>query len=334
MSTDLVFFLHRLGFKIYKVSPSFVPTELIDVPTLDPAELKSKLESFSGQTFCLLISDTISYLFHTQIPTTNVPISRELVSAKIKNDIPQNVESTKWDYKIINTLNGQADILVFALVSEFQDLINDLSTSLKITFEVTEPESIASSRHPDPIVGILKKDDFNAKDDQSLNLAFVPETNSSPFNPLPFLALLIIVILFVGGSYYFLRWYRQNKALKPTIISTAIPTIISTPSPNSPTPTVYIVKPLADLTLMVQNGTGKTGYASQIATQFTTAGFKNISTGNAATSKQTTSQLIFKDDTLKNAYESKFIAVFSVPSANISVDKTINYDALLILGTH
>ena len=83
---------------------------------------------------------------------------------------------------------------------------------------------------------------------------------------------------------------------------------------------------------MIQNGTGKTGYASQIAAKFTTIGFKNISTANAANSKYPVSHLIFKDETIKNTYESKFISVFPVTSSNITVDKTINYDALLILG--
>ncbi len=334
MSTDLVFFLHRLGFKIYKVSPSFVSTELIDVPTLDPTELKSKLESFSGQTFRLLISDTISYLFHTQIPTTNVPISRELVSTKIKNDIPQNIESTNWDYKIINTLNGQADILVFALVSDFQDIVNEITSSLKINFEVTEPESVASTRDPNPIVGIMKKEDLTGQDNQSLNLAFKSDPSPSHFNVFPILTVIFIIVLFIGGGFYFLKWYRQNRSPKSAPVSIVLPTSIPSPTLVSLTPTTLVPKPLADLTFMIQNGSGKTGYASQIATQFTAAGFKNISTGNAATSKQNTSQLIFKNDTLKTTYESMFIAVFSVPSANISVDKTIDYDALLILGTH
>ena len=330
MSTDLVFFLHRLGVKIYRVTSNLETTEVVDIPTLDIPEAISKLTSFSGKSFRLLISDTISYIFHTHIPVTNIPISRDIVLEKIKNEIPENFASTNWDYKIINTSNDTADILVFALVSDFQNFINQISDNLQITFEATEPESVAVTRHPDPVVGIFKKDDLKNKDEQSLNLTFKPENISKSPNIIKPLLIIVLIILFVVGNYFLYQWYQKNNQPKITKVST--PSI--TPTSVPVTPTVPPLKQFIDLTLSIQNGSGKTGYASQVATKFTTAGLKDIVTGNADNSNYQQSKLIFKDETIKLTYQTKFTEIFPITVENISIDKTQVYDALLILGTN
>jgi hypothetical protein len=159
-----------LGVKVFRISTKQEVTELADIPTLDHDVVSAKLASFSGSTFRLLISDTISYLFHSQIPRSNTPVSREIVLQKIKGEIPENFESSSWDYKIINQNTDFTEVIVFSPVAEFQNFINQISTKLQLNFEVIEPESIAVTRHPNPIVGILHKDDLGLKDEQSLNI--------------------------------------------------------------------------------------------------------------------------------------------------------------------
>ena len=326
MSTDLVFFIYRLGIKVYRVGSNLQATELIDVPTLDVEEIATKLAAYSGSTARVLISDTVSYLFHTQISLGGAPISRELVLSKIKNEIPENIEAVNWDYKVITSKDGLDDVLIFAPVLEYQTLITDISAKLKISFETIEPESIALTRHPDPVVGLYKKNDLRAPDDQTLNISVTPPSPTSHNSILKPIIVIVIITLVVIVNYFIYNLYKKTSPQKSVIKVTPTPvTQIS--------PTITPIPTTTTFNFTIQNGTSKTGYASTIALKFTTAGFIGVTTGNADNKNYLKSKLIFKDTLFQDLYQSKLIAVFPVLTSNISIDKTITYDAILILGT-
>ncbi len=213
MSSDLVFFLHRLGIKVYRISSGAKVVELADIISTDIDEISTKLSPFSGESPRLLISDTISYLFHSQIPQTETSLSRDIVLQKIKSEIPENFESTSWDYKVVGSNPDYVEVLVFAPVVDFQNLITKIADSLHINFEVIEPESIAVTRHPNPIVGITFKDDLGAKDEQSLNIVINSTNSSAQSHTSKNIFIIIGFVLFVILNIFLYTKYQQSKTL-------------------------------------------------------------------------------------------------------------------------
>jgi hypothetical protein len=329
MSTELVFFLHRLGLKVYQVKSDSTVVELADVSSLDIAEITKKLESFSGSTVRLLTSDSISYLFQSHIDITNTPLSRDIVFQKIKSEIPEDVESIRWDYKVVTRSTDFADVVVFAPVADFQKLIDNVSRQLRLVVEAIEPESISSTRHPNPIVGITLKNDIGEKDESTLNISTTPTTNSSPSFPFLKIILSIIgIVAFVLINYFLYQKYNQNQTTVPTTPSpTPTMTTVITPT-TTPLPT----KKFSDLSLLVQNGTPRSGYAGSIAAKFKENGVSNVTSANADRDDYSTSQLSFASDELKNIHLSKFTAIFPIASSSVKVDKSQSVDAILILG--
>lgn len=331
MSTDLVFFLHRLGIKVYRVKPNNTVVELVDIGSLDESVIINKLKEFSGSTIRVLTSDTISYLFQAHIDISQFPLSRDRVMEKIRSEIPENIESIKWDYKLITKSESVAEVVVFSPVAEFQKLIISISKQLHLVVEAIEPESVATSRHPNPIVGITLKEDIGEKDEATLNITAVENISPKPFIP-KILLIIFGFILFIFINYILYQKYQStvgdnSSSVAPTpTVSSNTSTVIS----SSPTP--IPLKKFLDLELLVQNGTTKAGLAGSIAAKFKENGVTNVTTGNADRDDYTSSILIFTSDELKKAHLSKFNDIFPVNSANVQVDKAQSVDAILILG--
>lgn len=334
MATDLVFYLHRLGFKIYEVGSGSKVTEVFTTDTLDPAVFGEQLTAYSGRTFRLLLSDSISYLLKTDL-TPGQPLSRESVLTAIKPQIPENFDTLNWDYKVLSRTDSAVDILVFAPVFEYQSLIARISDKFKLHFEVIEPEAVSGTRNPNPIIGITSKDDLGAKDEQSLNLTVtptVPEKKKSGF-PVS-LIIIIFIFLFVAANYFLYLQYRKSVSPPTSPVATVSPTkavLSPTATPSSPSAPA---KAWSALKLSIQNGTGKSGYAGAISVKFQQAGLKDIATGNASDNTYSESILTFSSETLKNAYKLRFTDIHPVLDTNIRVDKNQSFDAILILGTN
>lgn len=330
MSTDMVFFLHRLGIKIFRVSDDLKVSELVDIPTIDLDTITPKLAAYQGSTFRLLISDTISYLFHSLVPKTNTAISREVVLQQIKGEIPENFETTSWDYKIINQNNDHTEVLVFAPVSEYQELISQLAFKMEFNFEVIEPESIAITRHPNPILGILNKDDLSLKDEQSLNISVTSSSTKTTRSFPKWIVYFVVILLFIGLNYFLFSKYRSSQSSSsPNPIVSPIPSLVpSTPTSTPPAST----KSWTELKIIVKNGSGKTGYAGTIAEKFKESGLTDVSIGNADRDDYSDSLIIFSNQQIKDQHLAKFNSVVSFSSANIQIDKSVSFDAIIILG--
>jgi type 1 glutamine amidotransferase len=154
----------------------------------------------------------------------------------------------------------------------------------------------------------------------------IPVISSSPSRFPKWILYLFFLILFITTNFFLYIKYQQ---LQTTSIT---PTLTPTPTPI---PTVTIIpKKWSDLKISIQNGSGKAGYAGSIADKFKQQGLTNITTGNADRSDYTQSILIFSNQSLKDQFVSKFIAIFPVSSSNQKIDKDQVSDVVLVLGTN
>lgn len=184
--------------------------------------------------------------------------------------------------------------------------ITNICHKLNINIITIETESIAKSRHQNPVIGISQP--------QSV-YKFKPS----------YLFLLISIISLIST---FVIW--QNKS---SSISAPIPTPTLIPIPTSvPSPSPVSIKKINELQVEVLNGTSKSGFAKTVGDRLILAGFTNITTGNAPSNDYPQSKLVFVSEELKGSYLNLITDVYSVESDNISVDKSITKDIQLILG--
>lgn len=328
MSTVNIFFLHRQGLKIYQIKNGTEPVEVTSIDSLDPSILIQKCSTYFGQTIRLLVADSICYLLQSQLPPDNSPLTREKILANIKVEIPESFERFDWDYKIDTQDKTGTSITVFAPVGQYQQLIFTLAEKLKLNVEAIEPESIAASRHSNPILGLYQKQDMAAADQDTLNIEINDSQGRSPGNFLKIFGFILFLILFAGANYYL-----YLKLISP---STASPAAATTPTPSPVAVTVTVTPSssikFSDLKLSVQNGSGIPGLASKVAQKFISAGVISVDTRNADRNDYLESRLIFKNETFKNQFTTNITAVFSIATANILIDNSAIFDAILILG--
>jgi flagellar basal body-associated protein FliL len=157
-----------------------------------------------------------------------------------------------------------------------------------------------------------------------------------------FLVVLVLIIAALGALYLL-----GSSAKHPTSAPTApVPTeaIVATPTPASTsaqltptgatgkvTPTAAAAK-VGSLTVSVLNGSGIAGAAGETATSLKSAGFTNVTTGNATVYTYTGITIHVKDKANLAAVEK---AVSDVnPNAKITsgVDPTLPTDVEVIVG--
>ncbi len=121
--------------------------------------------------------------------------------------------------------------------------------------------------------------------------AYIQKTSNNKRLIIIFLVVLVLILAALGALYLL-----GSSAKKPTVQPTApIPTQIpSTPTPASSSaqlsPTAGVTgtakttptPALTDLSVSVLNGSGTPGAAGQTASALKTAGFTNVTTGNAS----------------------------------------------------
>lgn len=326
-----VIYWHRFGQKIYEVPVNASPILEKEITSGEIEDIEEGLKYLNGQSVLLLLSDSISYLYEKIIDPpleVNEGFKGKLQDI-IKADIPEDFSEFTWDYKVENDFDGKQKVIVFAPIKEFQTMINDISQKLMIKIEAMETESVAASRDPNPILGIVKKPDIKGKDDETLNLSVAPE-NEEGHPLIKTIGLITLAILLLAGVVFLV--IKLKSAIQNSPKQQAPGVTISMPSPvPSEVPTVALVE-WADLNVMVQNGTPQAGLASKMAQTIRDGGIKQVEAGNADSKDYAVNELILKSDLLKQNYVEKLKKLIKVSDENIRVDESIQYDAIFILG--
>lgn len=324
MAKNKVIYWHRLGLKVYEVG-SHETNLLREIESTDLTEIQEHLSFLKDSEIYLLLSDAISYLFKKELPDGEIIDDgfRSRLLEIVKSDIPEDFSDFSWDYKIVEN-EGKREAMIFAPTAEIQAKINELSKVLAIKFVVIEPESISAERDPNPILGIVKKNDVKGKDDEVLNIV----VDENPPRNINFFKLIIIlggVLLFIAGNYYLYSNFIVKKPVVNKVVENiVVPTVI-------PTPTTATLR-LEDLNIVVQNGTKISGKAGRVVDQIKALGVTNVSAGNADNKNYTENKVYFKSDAIKSLAQSKLLTVVKVGDANVLVDNSIENDVKLILG--
>ena len=155
-----------------------------------------------------------------------------------------------------------------------------------------------------------------------------------------FLVVLLLIIAALG-ALYLLGSSAKRTNTQPTAPIPTVQTVMATPTPASSsaklTPTSVVTPTgattdVSALAVSVLNGSGVVGAASQVATALKSAGYTNITTGNAAAYTYTGITIHVKKSSYLSAVEK---AVSSAePNAKITtgVDTTITPDIEVIVG--
>lgn len=330
-----VIYWHRFGQKVYSIPINASPILEKEITSSEIEKIEEGLKDLSEQSVLLLLSDSISYLYE-KIIDPPLPVDENFkrkLQDIIKSDIPEDFSEFTWDYKVENDFDGKQKVIIFAPIKEFQTMIDEVSTKLMIKIEAMETESVAATRDPNPILGIMKKPDIRGKDEEILNLSVVPEdeNKNKPIKIIGIVGLLVIMILAViFGLSRLKEKIDENPKQKIATVTITAP---------SPVPTEVVasesaveVKEWADLTVMVQNGTSQAGLASKVAQRIIEGGLTDVESGNADNKDYIDSVLIIKSEELKEKYLTTLNTFVKVDSSNIKVDKSIEFDVKFILG--
>jgi hypothetical protein len=320
----------------------------------------------------ILLSDDISYVLYTQIPTdlskSKEKSEREVAFNRLQEFVPEVIDEDTWDYKIIHSLNEESgksveekQAVVFAPVKQYFDLIGQAVTVCKIKITAVEPESIASQRDNNPLVGLALKTDLKGEDQDTLNL--LPQSSANPGNSAPtgkitieksenkksksVYILLFILIIAASAALFFFRSPVINfaKSNLPSSIISKIPFITNEPPASSspseqtpsvsptpaPTPTPNEEIDVYDYTIEVLNGSGVAGVAGEVQDLLLENGFTSVKVGNADSSDYTTTQVNTKStvpevtiNEVRNSLRDYQLEVSTVDDQD--------YDIVIILG--
>jgi hypothetical protein len=154
------------------------------------------------------------------------------------------------------------------------------------------------------------------------------------------LFFVVLVLVIAGlGALYLLGSTAKHPAPAPT---TPLPTeiISATPTPAStsaqlsvtPTATPSSAVDLTSLTVGVLNGSGTPGVAQKAATQLKSAGFSNVTTGNASAFTYTGITVYVKKSSNLQAVQKAISQAGFSSKVTTSVDATIPTEVQVIVG--
>jgi hypothetical protein len=327
-----VIYWHRFGQKVYDVPANASPILEKEITSGEITATEEGLSYLNGQSVLLLLSDAISYLYEKVIdPPLSVDEGfRGKLQELIKADIPEDFSEFTWDYKVDNDFDGKQKVIVFAPIKEFQTTINDISKKLMIKILAMETESVAATRDPNPILGILKKPDIKGDDDEVLNLSTEPDEGNKKISIKTIGLIFLGVLLLIGGIFGAIKLILNvtGSEKKAPVVTILVPTI----APTEISPTMAAIKEWSELSVMVQNGTSQSGLASKKANILKEGGITNVESGNADNKDYVSNVLIFKEEILKENYLKQFTDLITVSEKDIKVDNSIGYDVVFILG--
>ena len=328
-NTKKIIYWHRFGFKVYNIDKNLSPILEKEIDSNDLEKIEAELKYLSGRNILLLLADSISYLYEKVIDPPLIVdnhLKGKLLEI-IKQDIPEDFSEFYWDFKIKNDPNGKQKVTIFAPIKEFQEIISQISNKLAIKIDVIEPESIATTRDPSPIIGIYKKTDIKGKDEEVLNLSLTPlKENSKKITKKILIFAFIIILIF--STFLIIKFKSPTTKTTPSPSPSPIltPTLIPTSTPT--------IKDWSNLTMMIQNGTNQKGLAAKTASIFKINGVNQVEIGNADTSSYISNKLIFKDISLQESYQDRFKKLIKIDDNNITVDSSITFDVIFITGAN
>jgi len=138
--------------------------------------LEDAIKTLKADKIRLLIADDLSYTLLIKVPRDIEGKSeRDLIYEKIKEEIPETLENSDWDFKESKRINtGESgeykEVLVFAPVKGLLKQIKTFLDNLNISVVAVEPQILASSRHTNPLIGLALKEDLKGRDEEVLNL--------------------------------------------------------------------------------------------------------------------------------------------------------------------
>ncbi|MFA6249914.1 MAG: LytR C-terminal domain-containing protein [Candidatus Shapirobacteria bacterium] len=325
-----VIHLSRSRVKLYQVS---IGKSLSCVLQVDQAYNPPALEEvFSAKNLKtkivrVLFSDDLSYVVKITIPKA-IAVTRDYIGGLLKEQIPEVLSDTDWDYKQISTAGDSKVVMAFAPVKEFKDKVNTLSSKLSLTIEAIEPESVAITRHPDPVIGLALKNDLSGSDDQTLNLAINRSVKRSLPPSLIFVPLLIIFLFANFMVYRYFKNITDTSSLNPKSVQ---PTSVTNPTPLPPSPTV---RPFnrSLISIKILNGSGIPGAAGKVSPKIQALGYADVTTGNADNSDYPITKITIKSDEFLADYYQDLKTLFSINSESFLVDNTQDPDVIVILG--
>ena len=164
-NTKKIIYWNQLGFKIFSIDKKLSPQLEKEVESNEIEKIENELKYLSNQKVSLLLSDSISYIYEKTIEpalTIDNNLKNKLLEI-IKPDIPEDFSQFSWDFKIKDDPSGKQKVIIFAPIKKIQEIISQISNKLAIEFDIIEPESIATARDPNPIIGVYKKTDIKGK---------------------------------------------------------------------------------------------------------------------------------------------------------------------------
>jgi len=334
-NTKKIIYWHRFGFKVYNIDKNLSPVLEKEVDSIEIEKIEAELEYLSGQNILLLLADSISYLYEKIIDPPLIIDNnfKDKLSEIIKQDIPEDFSQFYWDFKITDDPDGKQKVIIFAPIKEFQEIINQISNKLTIKVDIIEPESIATTRDPNPIIGIFKKTDIKGKDEEVLNLLLTPKKENSNKIIKKIILTVTFIIILICSIFLIIEFKKPiiKTTIIPTLTPTSSPILIPTAIPTLTAITITpTIKPWSELKLQIQNGTNQKGLAAKVAAIFKNSGIDQVTTGNADATNYTENKLIFKDISLKDAYQDKFKNFLTINDNNILIDNNTTYDVIVI----
>jgi hypothetical protein len=150
-----------------------------------------------------------------------------------------------------------------------------------------------------------------------------------------FLIWIILILMLAGlgiGGYYYLSHSKEGYTLPFISRPTPTPTITRSPT-VIPTPTTNPNLKRSDLTVTVQNGTTKAGYAKEIADYLDGKNYKKVSKSNADNTDYSSTVIKIKDSRKDYLPLLKVDLNRKVDTSTIqSLDEKSITDAVVILG--
>ncbi len=322
------------------------------------SEIKKR---FKSSQFRILVSDSLSYVVRASVPANvTKDEEREYVGQSIQEKIPDELNDTDWDYKVVGrekeqkSIGSVRDVIVFALVKDFYDQLKNAILKVNLPVEAIEPETVAKTRDVNPIIGLALKEDIVGRDEEVLNLNpsqteikkestttektyATEETKDGESNEKRSLKVRIIffisIIFFLLGVLLFIKMNPFRKR-----VEFSQPTPSPTASIEKVTPTKEPVEETPDLSqfkVQVQNGTGVEGGADEVKEILGKVGFTNIETANADSFDYKETEIRVKDTVSKETTEivrKALSFVYTLKEAEITLEASNDFDIVVVVG--
>lgn len=178
----------------------------------------------------ILIANELSYNLELLVPKNLSGINeRKYIFDQIKNQIPDNLAETQWDYKELGVVKTKdkgemKKIFVFAPVKSLMENLSESLAKSGLKVEAVEPQVVAQTRNRDPLIGLAMKEDISGDDSRVLNLEISPENRSLNtknirvhlnWKKLIYACFFVFLILDVVIFYFYrtslnLNWQKQT----------------------------------------------------------------------------------------------------------------------------